>query len=348
MEASRRIGQRQRHHAVESARAGERRVEGGEPVGRADDEDLVRRAEAVHQREQLVERVVVLLVAAGALVAPRAERIDLVDEENARRQARRRLEDAAHAPRAAPDEDLDELGTRAREEGHTRRAGHCLGEERLARARWACEQDAARPARAEPRPALGAVEEVDHLLQLRLGRRHAAHVLEGDARRVVCRRGSVRQLDLAASEVRGEAEEEPAAHAEVGEREQQHHRRLPRGRPERAELHPVRVHQLDERARLARQQLRAVDLAVVEAVGARARGDAHRAHQPALHLPHQRRHRHLQPERSPLLPSRVYRCGDKPGTDRERCTQRLAAGLIDQLLSLASEPVDDVVQHWHL
>jgi len=43
----------------------------------------VSRAEAVHQREQLVERVVVLLVAAGALVAPRAERIDLVDEENA-------------------------------------------------------------------------------------------------------------------------------------------------------------------------------------------------------------------------------------------------------------------------
>jgi len=44
----------------------------------------------------------------------------------------------------------------------------------------------------------------------------------------------------------------------------------------------------------------------------------------------------------------VYRCGDEPGTDRERCTQRLAAGLIDQLLSLAPELVDDVVQHRHL
>jgi hypothetical protein len=71
---------------VEAAGAQQRRVEDVGPVGGGDQDDAVLHVEAVHLDEQLVERLLALVVAAaeaGAAVA--ADGVDLVDEDDARR-----------------------------------------------------------------------------------------------------------------------------------------------------------------------------------------------------------------------------------------------------------------------
>jgi hypothetical protein len=99
--------------------------------------------EAVHLDEQLVERLLALVVAAahaGAAVA--ADGVDLVDEDDAGRVLLALLEQVADARRADADEHLDEVRARDREERHARLAGDGAGEQRLAGARRAHEQHA--------------------------------------------------------------------------------------------------------------------------------------------------------------------------------------------------------------
>jgi hypothetical protein len=115
---------------------------------------------------------------AGAALA--ADRVDLVDEDDARRVALGLVEQVAHAAGADADEHLDELRAGDAEEGHARLAGDGAREERLARAGRADQQHAARDARAELVELLGVLQELDDLLQLGLGLVHAGHVAEGD------------------------------------------------------------------------------------------------------------------------------------------------------------------------
>src|SRR5690606_11208786 len=105
-------------------------------VGRRDEDHAVVPLEAVHLHQQLVERLLPLVVAAtqtGAAMA--ADRVDLVDEDDARRVLFALLEQVAHAARADPDEHLDEVGARHREEGTPRFTRDRAGEERLTRSR---------------------------------------------------------------------------------------------------------------------------------------------------------------------------------------------------------------------
>ena len=70
--------------AVEAARAQQRRVEDVGAVGRRDEDDVVLDVEAVHLDEQLVERLLALVVtAAEAGAALAADRVDLVHEDDA-------------------------------------------------------------------------------------------------------------------------------------------------------------------------------------------------------------------------------------------------------------------------
>ena len=102
------------------------------------------RVEAVHLDEELVERLLALVVAAaeaGAALA--ADGVDLVDEDDAGGVLLALLEEVADARGAHADEHLDEVRAADGEEGDVGLAGDGPGQQGLARAR-------ARPTRRTP------------------------------------------------------------------------------------------------------------------------------------------------------------------------------------------------------
>ena len=155
---------------VEAARPEQRRIEHVGPVGGRDEDDAVVRLEAVHLDQELVQRLLPLVVPAaepGAAVP--ADRVDLVDEDDAGRVRLALLEEVAHPAGADAHEHLDEVRARHREEGTPGLAGHRLGEQRLAGARRAHQQRALGQPAAEPGELLRVLQELDDLLELDLG-----------------------------------------------------------------------------------------------------------------------------------------------------------------------------------
>src|SRR3954463_3354233 len=154
-------------------------------VGGGDEVDFVLHLEAVHLDEQLVERLLALVVPAaqaGAAVAP--DGVDLVHEDDAGRVLLGLLEEVAHTRGADADEHLDEVRAGDREEGHTRLTGDRAGQQRLAGARRAVEQDALGDPRAERLELLGVLQELLDLVELLDRLVDAGHVAERDLRRV--------------------------------------------------------------------------------------------------------------------------------------------------------------------
>ena len=109
--------------AVEAPGTQQRRVEDVGPVGGRDHDDVVLRLEPIHLDEQLVERLLALVVATaetGAAVAP--DGVDLVHEDDARAVLLGLLEQIPHARGANADEHLHEVRAGDREERHARLA----------------------------------------------------------------------------------------------------------------------------------------------------------------------------------------------------------------------------------
>ncbi len=148
-------------------------------IRRAPDDDGLVRIEAVHLGQQLVERLLALLVRPHrALHARASQRVELVDEDDAGRLRLRLREQVPHARGADADEHLDELGPAQAEEGHLRFARHGARQQRLARSRRADQQDPFRDVSAERRVFLRVLEELDNLLEFLLGLVHAGDVGE--------------------------------------------------------------------------------------------------------------------------------------------------------------------------
>ena len=106
------VGLVDEHLAIETSGPQQRGVEDLGSVRRAHDDDAFARIEAVHFREQLIERLLALFVAAHrTLNTSLAEGIELVDEDDARSLGLRLREQIAHARRADADEHLDEFGS---------------------------------------------------------------------------------------------------------------------------------------------------------------------------------------------------------------------------------------------
>src|SRR5436309_3272184 len=180
------VGARHDHAPVEAAGTQERRVEDVGPVGGGDQNDALVGLEAVHLDEQLVQRLLALVVAAAeARPAVAADGVDLVDEDDAGGVLLPLHEEVAHAGGADADEHLDEVGARDGEEGHARLAGDGPGEERLAGAGRADQQHALRDAPAQPGDLPRVLQEGDDLLELLLGLVDPRHVVEGDLVRVL-------------------------------------------------------------------------------------------------------------------------------------------------------------------
>ena len=175
------VGTIHQHLAVEPPCPQQRGIEDFGPVGGREQNDAGRGIEAVKFGEQLVERLLLLVVAAecaGRAAAP--ERIELVDEDDAGRGLARLLEEIAHARGADADEHLDEFGAGDGKERDAGFAGHRAGEQGLAGAGRPDQQDPLGHMRAEPAVALGILEKGHHFLQLEFCLIDAGHVGEGD------------------------------------------------------------------------------------------------------------------------------------------------------------------------
>ena len=170
--------------AVEAARSQQRLVEHVGAVGRGQHDDALARVEAVHLGQDLVQRLLALVVAAElrAAAARAADGVQLVDEDDRGRRLTRLLEQVAHARGADADDHLDELGGAQAEERHARLPGNRPRQQRLARSRRTDEQHALRHGAAEALVLRGVLQEVDDLDQLVLGLVDAGHVVEGDRR----------------------------------------------------------------------------------------------------------------------------------------------------------------------
>ena len=176
--------------AVETAWAQQGRVEHVGAVGRGDDDEVGVVVEAVHLDEQLVQRLLALVVAAahaGAALA--ADGVDLVDEDDGGGVLLRLVEQVTHAGGAEADEHLDEVGAGHRIERHAGLACDRAGEQRLAGAGRAVQQHAARDARAQRLVLGGVLEEVLDLLDLGHGL-----VLTGDVGELGGRRLALEQF----------------------------------------------------------------------------------------------------------------------------------------------------------
>ena len=173
-----------RHHdlTVEAARTQQRGVQHVRPVGRRDQDHALVGLEAIHLDQELVEGLLALVVTAAETGTPvPADRVDLVDEDQAWRVLLALLEHIAHAARADADEHLDEIGTGDREEGHVGFACDGARQQRLAGAGRADQQHALRDLAAEPLEFLRVAQVLDDLLELLLGLVDAGHVVEGHA-----------------------------------------------------------------------------------------------------------------------------------------------------------------------
>mmetsp|Transcript_18366 Transcript_18366/g.57914 ORF Transcript_18366/g.57914 Transcript_18366/m.57914 type:complete len:463 (+) Transcript_18366:1006-2394(+) len=284
------VGQVDGHAAVEAAGAKERVVEHVSTVGGGDDDDALVALEAVHLGEDLVERLLALVISAHALARARAlaaNGVDLVDENDAGRVLLRLLEKVAHAARAHAHEHLHELGARGGDERSARLASHSAREEGLTRSRGALHDDSAGSLSANGGELSGVLEELDDLGQLALGRIAARHVIEAHTRlrlELHLRLGLAHIKGVhatrattatprttathAAAREEGEAAEEEEGHDEGGEDGEQRIGLLGR---EHGEAYVVGAEQVDEIHGLSRQH------AHLLAVALRVNGEERRA-----------------------------------------------------------------------
>src|SRR5215471_15558256 len=168
--------------AIEPAGPQQSRVEHIRPVGGGGQDDPLVGLEAVHLNEQLIEGLLSLVVAAAeAGAAMPADRVDLVDEDDAGSVLFPLLEHVAHAAGANSDEHLDEVGPGNREERHVCFTGDGAGEQGLAGPRGADQQYPFGDLAAEPLKLLRVLQVFDDLLELLLGFVDPGDILEGDA-----------------------------------------------------------------------------------------------------------------------------------------------------------------------
>ena len=155
------------HPAIESTGAQQRRVQDIGAVGRGDHDHGAIGIEAVHLHQQLVERLLALLVGAhlgATALAPQG--IDLIEKEDAGRVLLGVTKQISNARGADANEHLDEVRAAQREVGNARFAGDCPREQGLPGAGWANQEDPARHPGPELPKTLGRFEKLDDFLQL--------------------------------------------------------------------------------------------------------------------------------------------------------------------------------------
>src|SRR5690606_17511097 len=163
---------RQRHHylAVKAARTQQRGIEHVRTVCSGNHDNAFVAIEPVHLHQQLVQGLLALIMAtteAGATGT--ADRIDLVDKDDARCMLLRLLEHVAHTGCANTNKHLDKVGTGDREERDFRFAGNGFCQQRLAGTGRTHHQHATRNLAAKALELARVTQELDQLLHFFLG-----------------------------------------------------------------------------------------------------------------------------------------------------------------------------------
>ena len=167
---------------IKSAGSKQRRIQNVRTVGRSDQNHAVVRFKAIHLNQQLIQSLFALVVTAAETgAAMTADRVDLIDEDDAGRILLALLEQVAHARGADADKHLDEVRTRNRKERHVRFAGNRARQQGLAGSRRAHHQNAFGNAAAELLKLLRFFQELNDFLQFFLGFFNAGDVFEGHA-----------------------------------------------------------------------------------------------------------------------------------------------------------------------
>ena len=137
------------HLAVEPAGTQQRGIQYVGPVGGGDDDHALLGVEAVHLHQHLIEGLLTLVVApAVACATGAADRVELVDEQDAGGVLAALFEQVAYPAGAHAHEHLDEIGAGHVEEGYVGLAGDRLRQQGLAGARHAYQQHALGNARS--------------------------------------------------------------------------------------------------------------------------------------------------------------------------------------------------------
>ena len=174
------IRQLDRDPAVKTTWAKQRRIQRFRTVGRRQDDDALAAVKPIHFCKQLIQRLLTFIIAAeSSAVTLLSDRIDLIDEDDARSLLTRLLEQVTHLGRASADKHLDELTAADGEKRHTGFSGHRLGQQRLARSRRTDQQSALRHLRADLLISFRMIQEVHDLLQRFLRLILTSHILEG-------------------------------------------------------------------------------------------------------------------------------------------------------------------------
>src|SRR5690606_19112436 len=168
--------------AVEATGAQQRAVEHVGAIGGGDDDDALGGVEAVHLHEHGVEGLLAFVVAAAeAGAALTADGVDLVDEDDAGGVFAALLKHVAHAAGADADKHFHEVGAGDAEERDFGFARDGLGEQGLAGAGRADQEDALGDVAAHFLEALRVLEEVHDFGDLLLGLVATGDVGEKDA-----------------------------------------------------------------------------------------------------------------------------------------------------------------------
>ena len=225
-QTARQVGPVDGDAAVEPTGTQQGLVQNLRAVGGSQEDDALGGVEAVHLRQELVQGLLALVVAAHAIVTGFADGVDLVDEDDAGGDFVGLLEEVPDTGRAHAHEHLHKVRAGDGEEGDPCLSRHGLGQQGLAGARRADEQSTLGELRADLGVFAGVVEEVDDLLQGFFRLILTGHIREGHA-------GGLFHIDLGvglthAAETAGAAhaahdEDEGAGHNDHGQDVAQKH-----------------------------------------------------------------------------------------------------------------------------
>ena len=173
------IGQVYGDTTIETAGPHQGRIQDVGTVGGGQQDDTGILLKAIHLGQELVEGLFALIVAPTYTSTPlTADRINLVDENNAGGFGLGLAEQVPHPAGPHSHKHLDEFGSGHREERHACFAGNRSGEQGLTGSWRADQQHTFGDLGANGGETLRSFQEGDHLLKLFLGLGNAGHILE--------------------------------------------------------------------------------------------------------------------------------------------------------------------------